>query len=279
LGLAATASHDLLDDSLAQSHARRVQELRETLKSPPRGPVDLYPFEQGILVASGADYRPRPVFQSYMAYTPRLAHANADYLLDERAPASILFRVESIDGRLPALDDAPSWPILLSHYEVAGTNGPFTVLQRSAARPWRLVPIGRIESRTGAAIRIPPAVDGPIWARIDVRETFSDKLLRVLLAAPIVRADVAARFPWPRNFRIVPSLARDGFLLSPFVRHTADFVQLFERRTPAAWNDAATVKLSIDPVLGWNVGERAVTVELFRLVVEPARALRPDDAG
>ena len=190
----------------------------------------LLPIDQGLLVAHGADFRPRPVFQSYMAYTPRLAHANADFLLGEHAPTSILFQIESIDGRLPALDEAPSWPILLSRYEVAGIDGSFIVLQRSKARAWRIEPINRIETRTGVVVRIPPA-GGPIWARIDVHETFSDKLWRTLLAAPIVHADIAARYPWLGHVRIVAPLARDGFLLSPFVRNNSDFVQLFRNRS------------------------------------------------
>lgn len=270
LRLAVRAPQILLGEALAEAHARRAEELRAVLKSPPRGPVDLYSFEQGLLIATRADFRPRPVFQSYMAYTPRLAHANADFLLGARAPQSILFQVEPIDGRVPSLDDAPSWPILLSHYTVSRVDGSFAVLQRSEARPWRLEPLGRIETRTGAVVRIPPADNGPIWARIDVRETFSDRLLRTLLAAPIVRADIVARYPWPGNFRLVPSLARDGFLLSPFVRNTGDFVQLFRTEAGPARNDVATLKLGIDPVLGWAVDERQVTIELFRLVVRPA---------
>ncbi len=43
-------------------------------------PVDLFSHEQGVALMNGFNWHPRPVFQSYSAYTPALAARNAQLL-------------------------------------------------------------------------------------------------------------------------------------------------------------------------------------------------------
>jgi hypothetical protein len=66
-------------DALAQADARRRAALRSADPLPHlAGPIDIYPTDQALLLAHYLEFRPRPVLQSYMAYSPRLARANAD---------------------------------------------------------------------------------------------------------------------------------------------------------------------------------------------------------
>jgi len=254
----------LRSGALAAAHARTVEQLRNATPLPPlHGPIDAYPGDQALLLALGAEFRPRPVFQSYMAYTPRLAHANADALLGGRAPEWILFRVGPIDGGLPALDDAPSWPIFLTHYRLAQDLGVFALLRRRPTpRQWHLEQIEKIATRTDAIVSVPSAARGPIWARIDIRETWGDAIARTVLAAPLIHLAVSYRDGSWRNGRLVPALARDGFLLSPMVETTADFVQLATAQSEALLaHDVVAMR-----VLG--AGPRALEVEFSRLVIE-----------
>jgi len=80
------------------------------------GTSDIYSYNQTDLLASGNLYNPRPIFQGYSAYTPKLCLANRAHLLSPSAPDNVFFRVETIDQRLPSLDDGASWPVLLSRY-------------------------------------------------------------------------------------------------------------------------------------------------------------------
>ena len=171
--------------------------------------------DQAVLLAHALDFQPRPVFQSYMAYTPRLARMNADVLLDEHAPEWILFPVMTIDRRLPALDDAPSWPLLLTHYQLAGAPGGIPLLRRSATPlPWHFEPLRHFETETGQFVHVPSAADGLIWARIDVHETRRDALVGALLSsrrptsaspgATAARPSIA----WSRRWRATASCCR-----------------------------------------------------------------------
>jgi hypothetical protein len=78
------------------------------------GSVDVYPLSQTVALAPSLTCRPRPIFQSYSAYTPKLAEMNAAYLRSNRAADHILFDVWTIDGRFAAQDDSLSWPELLT---------------------------------------------------------------------------------------------------------------------------------------------------------------------
>ncbi len=93
------------------------------LLPPVEGSVDIYPFELSALFAHGFLWAPRPVFQSYPAYNAELDAFICGILEGPNAPQHVFFRVQPIDGRLPALEDAGSWPVLLSRYEIVGYNG------------------------------------------------------------------------------------------------------------------------------------------------------------
>jgi hypothetical protein len=249
----------------AQAYAQRTERIRAAVPLPAlQGTVDVYSYGQAVALAYGLDLRPRPVFQSYMAYSPRLAHANADHLLGAEAPEWILFRVEPIDQRLPALDDAPSWPLLMTRYRLAEPAGAYAVLQRrETPLTWRLEPLGQVKTETGAVVEVPSADEGPIWARIDVQATAWDGLVGAVLSSPLVYLTAMLNDEQVGFYRIVPALARDGFLLSPLVTNTDEFRRLIGGEANPGHTVAA---LSIEiPALGTDGAPRQVAVEFFRL--------------
>lgn len=259
----------LWGDRLEREHARRTAQIRAEAQLPAlHGPVDVYPYQQGLLIAHDVDFRPRPVFQSYMAYTPRLARANADVLLGERAPEWILFQPLTIDHRLPMLDEATSWPLFFTHYRVAGRTAGFALLQRRPVPlPSDLTPLGTVRTATGTPVDVPPASSGPIWARIDVPETAADRLMTALLAAPLVFMHITLHDGRTRIYSIVPSLAREGFLLSPLVENVDQFVRLLQREPAHPADDVASITMSVSAPLSRESAPHAVEVQFSRLVI------------
>jgi len=259
----------LFSDALAQAHTRRIAEMRATHPVPMQqmpGTVDVYPYHQSVLLAYGAEFRPRPVFQSYMAYTPRLAHANAEFLESERAPRWILFTPATIDGRFPTLDDAAVWPLLLSRYRLADEAEPFAILERrSTPLSWRLVPLGRAETTTDTAIAVP---SGLVWARIDVHETLGDRVVSTLFTGPYVWMDVTGADGRVERYRLVPAIARDGFLLSPVIGDTQNFMTLMQRGA-GGLSERTLRSLTVHVTSPFEnpCGPRTVGVEFFQLVI------------
>jgi hypothetical protein len=105
----------VFNDILAASEARVPP-----LPWQPAGTADMYGSALSRLLVSGLAWSPRPVLESYSAYTPALARLDADHLTGAAAPDNVFFRPDPIDYRLPALEDGLSWPALLSLYMPAG---------------------------------------------------------------------------------------------------------------------------------------------------------------
>jgi len=191
------------------------------------GPTDIYPWDIGSLLANGLSYRPRPVLQSYAAYTPELAELNAAFLRGARAPDHIIFSLATTDGRFPSLDDGLSWPELLTRYDLREVELPFLVLTRAEpVRSWGLTPLADLNARFGDEVPIPTAAAGPVWARIEIDPTLRGRLVSLLYKPPLLLLGARLADGTVTSWRLIPGMAAGGFLLSPVVENTGEFAAL-----------------------------------------------------
>jgi hypothetical protein len=192
------------------------------------GTTDIYSFNQIILFANSLRWSPRPVFQSYQAYTPELAKLNAEHLRGANAPNNIVFRVEPIEDRLPALEDGASWPLLINRYAVAGADQLFLYLTRRTRPVSERPPVEIVsgEHILGSRVQV-PATKEAVFGEIDVEPTLLGKLCIFFYKPPELRISVSvAGAAVSRNFRFIPGMAKAGFILSPLVTDTMDFLLL-----------------------------------------------------
>lgn len=209
---------------LDREHADTMKELRQALALPAMpGTVDIYSHDQMLAVAHNLQFSSRPVFQSYSAYTSELAALNAAHLDSERAPQWIILRLSPIDMRFPSLDDAASWPLLWTRYRVAGEVDSWLCLERCPPRAFSFTPMPELRTTFGAPVTLPASAEGLVWARIDVQPTALDRLCGVVYRPPMVRIRVELADGQRGMCRLVPAMARSGFLLSPLVMSSADF--------------------------------------------------------
>ena len=196
------------------------------------GSVDLYPSDLSVLFAAGDEWDPRPVFQSYSAYTTGLDSLNRAHLLTDLAPKHIFFSIAPIDDRLPALDDAGSWPILLSKYQIAGLKNGYLQLDRDPAAPLaqKSKPLGEVTVQTGDWIDVPSTADG-VWASVNLRPTLAGKIVLAAYRLHIVTIQMVLIDGQTVTHRFIPEMGESGFLLSPYVGSTDEFL-----RTAAGMN-------------------------------------------
>lgn len=237
------------------------------------GPADIYPFDQAVLLANGAAWQPRPVFQSYSAYTESLALRNRQHLLGPAAPEHVFFRIETTDGRLPALDDGASWPALWSRYEAIGSGGRF-LHWRQRPSPERLPdlePVHRLSARLGAPVDLPHTDgDGWMWAQIDVRPTLAGRIAAALYKPPALQLDLLLADGSRREFRFLADSSRAGFLLSPVVMTTEDFAALGSDQPPPSRRVVRSIVISSrDASFAW---QDAFELQLSRWTIAPKRA-------
>jgi len=196
------------------------------------GGVDIYSRDQAVLFAHGLHYQPRPVIQSYAAYTPALAKLNAGWLRSEHAASNILFAVQPLAGQFPTLDDGLSWPELLTRYSINHETSPglpYLLLQRDKVpRGNRLVSITNSEVAFGVNVTVPAVSNAPVWVEIGIKKSFAGKLISAAYKPPVLIMAVNFKNRPTLFYRIVPGLAQTGFLLSPVIGNTKSFAALFE---------------------------------------------------
>jgi hypothetical protein len=218
------------------------------------GAVDAYSYEQSALFARGYAWDPRPVFQSYSAYTPQLLTSDAEHLRGSTAPDHIIFRLETIDYRLLSLDDGLSWPAMLDNYAVASDAEPWVVLNRKPG-PLRthsnFAPLVTLSAQLGQDLTM-PAANGPIFVQIDLNRSTYGRLLGVLYKLPLLRLTVTTGDGHTASYRVIAGIMKTGFFLSPLVTSNEDFAHLFNPLEPTRDDEKIrTLRLDAEGK-GWN---------------------------
>jgi len=251
---------------LGRDFARSVAAIAEEGGLPKiEGTADIYSFDQSYLLASRNKWNPRPVLQSYSAYTRHLAAIDRDHLESSKAAENIFFKLQPIDDRYPSLDDGPSWPVMLDNYRIANDSGNYLSLRRTQQYrepAEREIASGRY--KLGENVDLPKA--DLLYARLDIRPTLVGSLALALYKTPRLTMRVTTVSNQIASYRIVSGMARAGFLLSPLVSSTDEFEYLFKGPTALVDRQVRSIKVEGNPLFWANdyslaVGELAPAAE------------------
>jgi hypothetical protein len=228
------------------------------------GNADIYPYDLSILFANQIGWDGRPTFQSYSAYHPKLDQANANHLTGRHAPDNVLFRVGTIDGRLPSMDDALSWAVLLRNYTITGQESGYLKMIRSLPpRSATSKIVMDTDASVGDLISI-PQTDSLVIARIHMRPTLLGRAVLAVFKLPQVHLEIMLSDGRSFQFRYIPEMGDTGFVLSPLVQSNADFISMASGNVGSL---RVTQARLITPSLGlWN---RSIHVTLEGLKIAP----------
>lgn len=182
------------------------------------GTVDVLMNEQAALLANGLNYHPRPVFQSYSAYSGQLAKRNAEFFTSARAPEWVMLDLYAIGGRYPASDDAKALPRILQDYRPLLSERDFILFHRNRDRSGPLIEGGPghdipVDFDKASAV---PAPSADAWfATLHVGLTRYGKLQTLLFRPPTLKIAVTLKDGSSHLYTLVPEIARTGFMLSP----------------------------------------------------------------
>ncbi len=221
-----------------------------------RGSTDIYSFGQSAVLSAGLDWSPRPVFQSYAAFNPQLEALNERFVAGSGAPRNVLFTIEPIDTRLPSLEDAASWPIILARYRITDLRGNVAVLQRRDNNgSWQSGAASTISSGTfvlGQPVTLPTS-EALVWAQLDVRPTLLGKLVSAAYKLPELHISYGFADGRQLSFRYIADMGHVDFLAVPLVQSTTDFVALTlaHANTYFAARRPATITVTAVTGTGW----------------------------
>jgi hypothetical protein len=197
-----------------------------------RASVDVFGQCQAYALHNGLNYRPRPVFQSYVACSRPLMQLNEQFYLSKAAPEYVLFRLYALDRKFPPLEDAPVLRTLLANYQPLAAEGPFLLLKSVAAAPpvTSLVREGTV--RQSQTIDLREFGDTDLWLEISLEPTLIGRLRQVLYRPPTVRLAVWGEPGGKllvRN-RAPAQMLAAGFLTSPLLLNNEDVLNLYAGR-------------------------------------------------
>jgi hypothetical protein len=213
--------------SSASPEQVRQWQLPLTREMAGRTTVDIFNFQQGYAFVNDLNYRSRPIFQSYSAYTPYLQRLNLSFYQSAAAPEHVLFRPGTLDGRLMWLDDAPLMLYLWGHYRPQAREKGFLLLEKSGPatpdEPWTEVRSGQAE--WGHKVELPAATDHTWYAlRVEARRSFWGRLKRFAYQPANCSISLRLEDGEKINRTFIPELATEGFLLSPWMESVDDLL-------------------------------------------------------
>jgi len=235
------------------------------------GTVDIYPWDQAWVLAQGLDYNPRPVFQSYSAYTPTLIERNYRHLIASHGPAYVLFEPKSIDGRLVSLMDGKSWRALLAKFDPVSVVQGHLLFRRRSRRDRQVTerPYEPMEVTWDERLLV-PETKACVWAEVEIKQRSIGRIVPVAFKAPLVEIIIETTDGESLRYRFVPGMGKTGFLLSPLVTDASSLIDLCSHGSSDAMRKANAVSFSTTK-LGRLVFEPAVKVRLADLSVDGAR--------
>jgi len=232
--------------------------------------VDVYDFNTGVALLNGFRLAPRPIFQSYTAYTPGLEGWNLRFYQSDRAPDFLIWGDQRIDDRYPGQDDAALVAALPGCYAPVLEDGGYWLLKRVATVP--RAPAGRrllLEKtvRLSEEVELPPGRSHPIWLRADPVANDLGRLRALLYKPAALEIATTDRDGAQRLWRVLPRVARDGFILAPTLE-TGDEVASFLAGQEYSWVRSFHFEAPAGQDEFWST----VRVGVFEL---PAIELRP----
>lgn len=227
--------------------------------------IDVINYRQWAALSNNLNYRPRPVIQGYAVYTPYLQDLNLAYYQSEKRPQYLLFKMETIDNRFPALDDATLLPYVLSCYKPVAKDGAkdggFLVLKAlpEATKNIGLTLVYEHTVAFGEILDMSEYNDKLYIMRVEVRPTIFGKLSKFLFQSPILTMNTQINGKITK-YRFIPAMAERGFVISPLLLTNDDVMRYYEG---AAVNYSESISFS-KPKYDWSQLSDVITVRLYK---------------
>ena len=193
---------------------------------------DLYCYgEFDFLHKMGFKYLPRPVMQTYSAYTEKLLALNRNYT--SSAPTDfLLFRLENLDNRFPMLADYSILPLCGKYVPekfLDGNRGKLLLMKKDpAGKENKLEKICEKSFVSGEKILLPVHKNKLLYASFSMEYSFLGKLVSLLwrVPPPVIHITTANGNSYEKD--LIAAMAGEPFLFSPYLEKTEEFAALWD---------------------------------------------------
>lgn len=201
-----------------------------------RASTDIYPWDYTIIAANQLNWVPRPVIQSYAAYTSWLDKKNALHFSSNNAPEYFIFglnnrtsdlnggKLVSIDNRYLLNDEPQTMIELIRNYSPIYSDENFLVY-RKRVQP---LEVNSLVTKTQSAgwndwISVPTYPNQLIRLKLHIDRSFLGKVKSFLYKDELYYMYLKTRNGSILKYRIVPQNAADGIWISPFYTSAGNY--------------------------------------------------------
>jgi hypothetical protein len=180
------------------------------------GSIDFLQSKVDYIYFNQLNYRPRPVVQSYSAYTPKLIHLNGERFRSDAGPQFVLFQLDHFREQNPFWSDSEVNLELLKRYDLIEN---FTVGKDSLLLFKKSTTIKNIEVKSlhktielNKKILIPKGQVVVFYGEIDY--SFWAKLARLFFQPPYLYCRVTYENGTEKSFRVIKPILKGGILVN-----------------------------------------------------------------
>lgn len=190
--------------------------------------IDVFPWDSEYILENKLNYSPRPVFQSFSAYTEKLGKYNYQHYID-KAPQVILYDYESIDGRYPFNDDLLVNFFICKNYTFADSFTSNERLRLVLQRHPSVTPLEMVVPKNAVAgINKPIPVDWVMMMQIDIEETFAGKMQAFFNTTSAVILKMTRANGSVVKYKVSKELLKSGIMVDRWVANTTDFYKYLD---------------------------------------------------
>lgn len=210
-------------------HWEREAELPKAKALIGNATVDVLGFEQAIALFNGFNYTPRPIFQSYSAYTPHLAAMNAEFIAGDQAPEFLLLKLQTIDERPQLADDSHVMALFPHLYEFRLLEKDFYVFERrpDTADPESLKPqlVKSANLTLDEELNVADLSSAHLWLEVDLPFNQIGRIRNFLYKPALVYLVLTDFDDKEIRYRIPRPIALAGFQFNPLVTDFESYLE------------------------------------------------------
>jgi hypothetical protein len=232
--------------------------------------VDIFSWEQWIVFLNELNWHPRPVFQSYAAYTSSLIALNGHfYASDKAAPEFVIFLLQAIDKQFPWLNDSEALKIILRDYQPLLLEKGYLLLKRKP-RGEGLVANGK--TLLTQTININESIDirslshQPLLLHLEIQKSLLGRFYSFLYRLPEIYLEMVTTDDETFFYRIIPKMTQGHFVLNPLIRNQFELTKWYQQ---LPLKSVATLRVVIKPDWLHSFFKSKLNLTVSEFVVTP----------
>lgn len=214
------------------------------------GTIDIIPWNINYLYFNHLNYDPRPVVQSYTAYTPYLIELNGQKYESETAPEFVIFSNLSIDGRYAFFDDQKVKISLLNHYSCLGLyksqESDFLLFQKKPGKNAVSFSEPIEKSIKLDEDYLLEDVNKSYFIKIQADYSLLGKASRILYKPFQISIIFTLEDGSTRQYRAIAPILRSGVLINPLIENDEDFFNFIKGGSVTEAKKIKSFKISLD---------------------------------